>query len=102
MADPGPGQPPRPGPEEIIVSVPLPGSCAVHWNTTHCGTTPPGGHLEVATGIRDSRAVLSVASTGPAVPDDAVDRILQPFQRLGAERQSCRRLRPGAVHRPGG
>jgi len=36
--------------------------------------------------MRDSRAVLSVSNTGPAVPAAAVDRLLRPFQRLGADR----------------
>ena len=46
----------------------------------------PGGHVEVVTAIRDSRAVLSVVNTGPVVPAAAVDRLLRPFQRLGADR----------------
>jgi signal transduction histidine kinase len=46
----------------------------------------PGGHVEVVTGIRNSRATLSVTNTGPAVPAAAIGRLLQPFQRLGADR----------------
>jgi signal transduction histidine kinase len=46
----------------------------------------PGGYVEVATGTRDARAVLSVINTGPVVPAAAVDRLLQPFQRLGPDR----------------
>jgi signal transduction histidine kinase len=46
----------------------------------------PGGYVEVVTGTRDSHAVLSVTNTGPMVPASAVDRILQPFQRLGTDR----------------
>jgi signal transduction histidine kinase len=45
-----------------------------------------GGHAEVATATRRGRAVLSVSNSGPAVPSGAVERLLQPFQRLGAER----------------
>jgi signal transduction histidine kinase len=45
-----------------------------------------GGHAEVATATRGERAVLSVSNSGPAVPSGAVERLLQPFQRLGAER----------------
>jgi signal transduction histidine kinase len=48
----------------------------------------PGGHLKVITGTRNSRAVLSVINTGPVVPAAAVDRLLQPFQRLGTDRTS--------------
>jgi len=46
----------------------------------------PGGHVEVGTGTTDSRAVLSVINTGPAVPSAQVDRLLLPFQRLGTAR----------------
>jgi signal transduction histidine kinase len=46
----------------------------------------PGGHVEIVTGIRDSGAILSVVNTGPVVPAAAVDRLLRPFQRLGADR----------------
>jgi len=48
----------------------------------------PRGRVEVTTGTRNCRAVLSVANTGPAVPAAAVDRLFQPFQRLGTERTS--------------
>jgi signal transduction histidine kinase len=48
----------------------------------------PGGWIEVVTGTKDSRAVLSVLNTGPVVPAAAVGRLLQPFQRLGTERTS--------------
>ena len=46
----------------------------------------PGGHVEVVTGTRDAGSVLSVINTGPVVPAAAVDRLLQPFQRLGPDR----------------
>jgi signal transduction histidine kinase len=48
----------------------------------------PGGRVNVITGLRNSRAVLSVANTGPAVPAGALDRLFQPFQRLGTDRTS--------------
>jgi signal transduction histidine kinase len=48
----------------------------------------PDGHVEVVTGTRNSRAVLSVINTGPVVPAAAVDRLLKPFQRLGSDRTS--------------
>jgi signal transduction histidine kinase len=48
----------------------------------------PGGRVDVTTGTRNSRAVLSVANTGPAVPAAAVDQLFQPFQRLGTDRTS--------------
>jgi signal transduction histidine kinase len=46
----------------------------------------PGGRLDVSTRTQNSRAVLSVANTGPAVPATAEDRLFQPFQRLGTDR----------------
>jgi signal transduction histidine kinase len=48
----------------------------------------PGGRVDVTTGTRNSRAVLSVANTGPAVPADAVELLFQPFQRLSTDRTS--------------
>lgn len=48
----------------------------------------PGGQVEVITGIRDSRALLAVANTGPAVPASTINRLFQPFQRLPADRTS--------------
>jgi signal transduction histidine kinase len=42
----------------------------------------PGGRVEVTTGIRAGRAVVSVANTGKDVPPEQVDRLFEPFQRL--------------------
>jgi len=44
------------------------------------------GHIDVATETRDGRAVLTVVNSGPVVPPAEVDRLLRPFQRLGADR----------------
>ncbi|MGI5241574.1 sensor histidine kinase [Dactylosporangium sp. CA-139066] len=44
--------------------------------------TGPGGRVEVAT----EGAALTVANTGPAVPPEDLERLFQPFQRLGAQR----------------
>ena len=44
------------------------------------------GRVAVTTVTRDSRAVLSVANTGPTVSATAMDRLFQPFQRLGTDR----------------
>src|SRR5215471_3079138 len=46
----------------------------------------PGGSIEVLTGTKNSCAFLSVINTGPVVPAEAVDRLLQPFQRLSTDR----------------
>jgi signal transduction histidine kinase len=44
------------------------------------------GRVAVTTATRDSRAVLSVANTGPAVSATAMGRLFQPFHRLGTDR----------------
>ncbi|MFE6838751.1 sensor histidine kinase [Streptomyces sp. NPDC057705] len=46
----------------------------------------PHGEVRVTTGTVDGHAVLTVANTGPPVPPEAVDRLFQPFQRLGVTR----------------
>jgi signal transduction histidine kinase len=46
----------------------------------------PGGWIEVATDTRAGRAVLAVTNTGPAIPEAETERLLRPFQRLGADR----------------
>jgi signal transduction histidine kinase len=46
----------------------------------------PGGYVEVVTGSSADGSVLSVINTGPVVPAEAVGRLLQPFQRIGAHR----------------
>lgn len=46
----------------------------------------PSGEVTVTTALRAGQAVLTVANTGPLVPADEVERLLQPFQRLGVDR----------------
>jgi signal transduction histidine kinase len=46
----------------------------------------PGGIVEVSTGTRGGDAVLSVENTGPDVRTEDVERLFQPFQRLGTGR----------------
>ena len=46
----------------------------------------PAGYVEVVTGPTAGGVLLSVTNTGPPVPADRLDRLFQPFQRLGAER----------------
>jgi signal transduction histidine kinase len=48
----------------------------------------PGGWVEVATGIRSGRSVLSVSNTGPLIPPEQVEALFQPFGRLDAARTS--------------
>lgn len=52
-----------------------------------------GGRIEVSTGLTDGRAIVTVSNTGPLIPPDEVDRLFQPFQRLGSQR-----LRPAGGH----
>jgi signal transduction histidine kinase len=50
----------------------------------------PGGSVAVEVRSERGQAELLVANTGPVVPADQVQRLLQPFQRLGAERAGQR------------
>jgi signal transduction histidine kinase len=45
-----------------------------------------GGWLEISTKAADGRAVLSVSNTGAVIPPAEVNRLFEPFQRLGTER----------------
>jgi signal transduction histidine kinase len=46
----------------------------------------PGGWIEIATGMSGCSAILSVANTGPVIPPAEVQRLFEPFKRLGADR----------------
>jgi signal transduction histidine kinase len=46
----------------------------------------PGGWASIETGTAGGRAVLRVGNSGPVIPPAEVDRLFQPFQRLGDER----------------
>jgi signal transduction histidine kinase len=43
----------------------------------------PGGDIQISTGTSDAGAVLSVTNSGQVIPPAEVDRLFQPFQRLG-------------------
>jgi signal transduction histidine kinase len=43
----------------------------------------PGGDIQVSTGTSQAGAVLSVTSSGQVIPAADIDRMFQPFQRLG-------------------
>jgi len=45
-----------------------------------------GGDIQIATRTSRAGAVLSVANGGPVIPAAEVDRLFQPFQRLGPRR----------------
>jgi signal transduction histidine kinase len=46
----------------------------------------PGGWAEIETATAAGRATVRVTNTGPVVPPGEVDRLFEPFQRLGDER----------------
>jgi len=50
----------------------------------------PGGWVQVTTRRQGDHAVLTVANSGPIVPPDAIERLLQPFQRLDTTRGTAR------------
>ena len=43
----------------------------------------PGGNIQIATKTSDAGAVLSVTNSGQIIAPTEVDRLFQPFQRLG-------------------
>ncbi|MEV7194449.1 ATP-binding protein [Streptomyces sp. NPDC093510] len=47
------------------------------------GHNVQGGRVEIATGGRGGYAVVAVANTGARVPPHEVERLFEPFQRLG-------------------
>jgi len=53
-------------------------SNAVKYNRDH-------GSLSMAAELRAGRVLLAVADTGPGIPTADLDRLFQPFDRLGAE-----------------
>ena len=46
----------------------------------------PDGEVHVHVGALGARASLTIANSGPVVPADEVERLLQPFQRLAPDR----------------
>jgi signal transduction histidine kinase len=49
-----------------------------------------GGRVEITTHTASGHAVLTAANSGPVIPAAAVDQLLEPFKRLGAERTAHR------------
>ena len=52
-----------------------------------------GGHVDVLTATRNGWACLVVSNTGPLIPAEVVDRLVEPFRRLEEDRTS---RRPGS------
>jgi signal transduction histidine kinase len=46
----------------------------------------PDGHVQITTGSPGGHPRLTVSNSGPVVPPDDVDRLLEPFQQAGGER----------------
>ncbi len=46
----------------------------------------PGGYVEIMTGTRDRHAILVIANTGGQIAPEQLQRLFQPFQRLGDAR----------------
>jgi signal transduction histidine kinase len=46
----------------------------------------PGGWAEVSTSMTAGQVRIRVCNSGPVIPPGDVDRLFQPFQRLGRER----------------
>jgi signal transduction histidine kinase len=45
-----------------------------------------GGHITIATRTESGQAILAVGNSGPIIPQDHIDRLFQPFQRLRGDR----------------
>jgi signal transduction histidine kinase len=45
-----------------------------------------GGRVEISTASSDGQATLAIGNSGAVIPPGEVDRLFQPFQRLGTER----------------
>jgi signal transduction histidine kinase len=48
----------------------------------------PHGRVNITLNARGQRTTLTVANTGPQVPADQIDRLLQPFRRLTPDRSN--------------
>jgi signal transduction histidine kinase len=46
----------------------------------------PNGHVNITLDARGQHTTLTVANTGPQVPADQINRLLQPFRRLTPDR----------------
>jgi len=50
----------------------------------------PRGNIQILATTQAGRPLLRVTNTGPPVPGDQIDRLLQPFQRLNDQRNTDR------------
>lgn len=49
-----------------------------------------GGHVQITTQTTGTRATLTITNSGPVIPDDQIQRLFQPFQKLAPDRNSRR------------
>jgi len=45
-----------------------------------------GGHVQIGLAARSTETTLTVTNTGPVVPPDQIDRLLEPFQHAAPDR----------------
>jgi signal transduction histidine kinase len=50
----------------------------------------PDGHVQITTQTSGTQANLTVTNSGPVIPDNQIQRLFQPFQRLAPDRHSRR------------
>src|ERR1022692_3483434 len=50
----------------------------------------PDGHVEITTQTSGTQVTLTVTNSGPVIPGDQIQRLLQPFQRLAPDRNGRR------------
>ena len=50
----------------------------------------PDGHVEIITRTSGTQVTLTVTNSGPVIPDDQIQRLFQPFQRLAPDRNGRR------------
>lgn len=50
----------------------------------------PHGHMEITTQTTSTQVTLTVTNSGPVIPDNQIQRLFQPFQRLTPDRNSRR------------
>ncbi|WP_405148701.1 HAMP domain-containing histidine kinase [Sphaerisporangium sp. NBC_01403] len=50
----------------------------------------PDGHVKITTQTSGTQVALTVTNSGPVIPDDQIQRLFQPFQRLAPDRHGRR------------
>jgi signal transduction histidine kinase len=50
----------------------------------------PGGYVRIATQTSGTQATLTVTNSGPVIPENQLQRLFQPFQRLAPDRRGRR------------